>query len=313
MPGAGPAQARTPSSRRRWSGRRRGQQVRSSKREPQCCDSRLKYRPADAGHSVEHGQNPQGIWLRSPETEQMMTEASAQQPSVPPPPAPAHVAGMMRSAVTTVERNDHVAAAAYLMRRKGVTALVLVDAQTNRPIGLITEADLVQLMADGRDPDAVRIHELMATRLSVIKATASIRDAANTMLAGRFRHLPVIESTSQIFAARCSMHSGDDLPVIHDRRLAPANRLADGLRRGPASPRPRPLWNQRDCSGVRCAAPDCRAAPQTGPGRPGSAGAAPHLEPPASGRSRSALRQIRLSYGRQSAVGMTASPACRPG
>ena len=40
----------------------------------------VKYRPADAGHSVEHGQNPQGIWSRSPETEQMMTEASAQQP-----------------------------------------------------------------------------------------------------------------------------------------------------------------------------------------------------------------------------------------
>ena len=121
-----------------------------------------------------------------------MPEVSAQHSSRPRlrRPAPAHVADIMRSAVTTVERNDHAPAAAYLMRRKGVTALVLVDAQTNRPKGLITEADLVQLMADGRDPDAVRIHELMATRLSVIKATASIRDAANTMITGRFRHLP---------------------------------------------------------------------------------------------------------------------------
>ena len=40
---------------------------------------------------------------------------------------------------------------------------------------------------------AVRLHELMATWLSVIKATASIRDAANTMITGRFRHLPVID------------------------------------------------------------------------------------------------------------------------
>ncbi len=127
-----------------------------------------------------------------------MTEASAQQPSAPPPLASACVADIMRPAVTTVERNDHVAAAAYLMRRAGVTALVLVDAQANRPIGLITEADLVQLMADGRDPDAARIYELMATRLSVIKATASIRDAANTMLAGRFRHLPVIDDAGLV-------------------------------------------------------------------------------------------------------------------
>jgi CBS domain-containing protein len=122
-----------------------------------------------------------------------MSEASAQQPSVSPSPAPARVADIMHTAVTTIEPNDHVAAAAYLMRRKGVTALVLVDAQANRPVGLITEADLVQLMADGRDPDAVRILELMATRLSVVQATATIREAADTMIAGRFRHLPVVD------------------------------------------------------------------------------------------------------------------------
>jgi CBS domain-containing protein len=133
-----------------------------------------------------------------PETEQIMTETSAQQPSVPSPAAPASVAGIMRSAVTTIDRNDHVAAAAYLMRRKGVTALVLVNAETKRPVGLITEADLVQLMADGRDPDEVRIHELMATRLSVIKATESIRDAANTMITGRFRHLPVVDDAGLV-------------------------------------------------------------------------------------------------------------------
>jgi CBS domain-containing protein len=127
-----------------------------------------------------------------------MTEASAQQPPVAPPPAAAHVADIMRPPVTTVQRNDHVAAAAYLMRREGVTALVIVDAQTNRPMGLITEADLVQLMADGRDPDVVRIHELMATHLSVIEATASIRDAAHTMITGRFRHLPVVDDAGLV-------------------------------------------------------------------------------------------------------------------
>ena len=113
-------------------------------------------------------------------------------------PPRAHVADIMRPAVTTVERNDHVAAAAYPMRRKGVTALVLVDARANRPIGLITEADFVQLMADGRDPDAARLYELMATHLSVIKATASIRDAAHTMLAARLRLLQVIDDTGLV-------------------------------------------------------------------------------------------------------------------
>jgi CBS domain-containing protein len=104
----------------------------------------------------------------------------------------------MRPPLTTVQPNDHVAAAAYLMRHEAATALVVLDPQTNRPMGLITEADIVQLVADGRDADAVRIHDLMTTRLSVIRATSSIREAANIMITGRFRHLPVVEEASLI-------------------------------------------------------------------------------------------------------------------
>jgi CBS domain-containing protein len=129
-----------------------------------------------------------------PETEQIMPDVSAQEPSLPA--APATVADIMRPPLTTVEPGDHVAAAAYLMRREGATALVVLDAQTNRPLGLITEADIVQLVADGGDADAVRIHDLMTTNLSVVKATATIRDAADTMITGRFRHLPVVEDAA---------------------------------------------------------------------------------------------------------------------
>jgi CBS domain-containing protein len=125
-----------------------------------------------------------------PETEQIMSESSVQEPSLPH--VPATVADIMRPPLTTVQPNDHVAAAAYLMRHEAATALVVLDGQTNRPMGLVTEADIVQLVADGRDADAVRIHDLMTTGLSVISATSSIRDAANTMITGRFRHLPVV-------------------------------------------------------------------------------------------------------------------------
>ena len=59
-----------------------------------------------------------------------MPEASAQEPSLPH--VPATVADIMRPPLTTVQPNDHVAAAAYLMRREAATALVVLDA---RPIG----------------------------------------------------------------------------------------------------------------------------------------------------------------------------------
>lgn len=125
-----------------------------------------------------------------------MPESSAQEPSLPH--VRATVASIMRPPLTTVQPGDHVAAAAYLMRHEAATALVVLDAQTNRPMGLVTEADIVQLVADGRDVDTVRIHDLMTTHLSFIRSTSSIRDAANTMINGRFRHLPVVEDAGLI-------------------------------------------------------------------------------------------------------------------
>jgi CBS domain-containing protein len=101
----------------------------------------------------------------------------------------------MQPPLTTVDQNDHVAAAAYLMKHAGATALVVLDGQTNRPVGIITEADIVHTVADGKDPNEVRIVDLMTTSMTVIDQTTSVRDAAETMVAGHFRHLPVVDST----------------------------------------------------------------------------------------------------------------------
>jgi CBS domain-containing protein len=133
---------------------------------------------------------------RSPGMEQTMTEASAHESAAQ---APATVADIMRPASTTVDVNDHVAAAAYLMKREGATALVVLDGRrTNRPIGIITEADIVRTVADGKDVNDVRILDLMTARPAVISSTTSIRDAAETMKNGRFRHLPVVEDGALI-------------------------------------------------------------------------------------------------------------------
>jgi CBS domain-containing protein len=112
--------------------------------------------------------------------------------SLHPAPSLATVADVMRPPVTTVEQNDHVAGAAYLMKRAGATALVVTQAETREPIGIITEADISHLVADGKNPNDVRIYQLMTTRPTVVSTTTSIRDAAKVMTSGRFRHLPVM-------------------------------------------------------------------------------------------------------------------------
>ena len=125
-----------------------------------------------------------------------MTEAAAPQPSQPP--APATVADVMHPPVTTVEQGDHVAAAAYLMKHAGATALMVVDPQTQQPRGIITEADIARVVADGKNVNDVRIHDLMTSEPTVIQATTSIRKAARIMTDGHFRHLPVVDDTGLI-------------------------------------------------------------------------------------------------------------------
>jgi CBS domain-containing protein len=105
------------------------------------------------------------------------------------------VADIMQPPLTTVERYDHVAAAAYLMRHAGSTALMVLDATTDQLIGIITESDVAHAVADGKDVDEVRIHNVMTTRPTVITPATSIRDAAEVMISSHFKHLPVMDDT----------------------------------------------------------------------------------------------------------------------
>jgi CBS domain-containing protein len=98
----------------------------------------------------------------------------------------------MHPPVTAVNQNDHVAAAAYLMKRAGATALIVTQEPAGKPVGIITEADISHAVADGKNPDDVRIYQLMTADPAVVSTTASIRDAAKVMTTGRFRHLPVM-------------------------------------------------------------------------------------------------------------------------
>jgi CBS domain-containing protein len=108
-----------------------------------------------------------------------------------PPGATGTVADVMRPPATVAD-TDHAAAAAYLMRHARAGALVVLDTRhTGRPVGIITEADIARAVADGKDVNEVRVHQLMTVRPAVISVSASIRDAAKTMLASGLRQSPV--------------------------------------------------------------------------------------------------------------------------
>ena len=121
--------------------------------------------------------------------------AEASRPSSPRPQRPATVAEIMEPALTTAQPTDHVAAAAYLMKHAGTTALVVLAAETDQPIGILTDTDVTHVVADGKNVNDVRISDVMTPDPTVVGTATSLRDAAELMTDGRFRHLPVVNDS----------------------------------------------------------------------------------------------------------------------
>ena len=122
-----------------------------------------------------------------------MAETSAQQPPGQQHRHPATVGDVMRPPLTTVDQNDHVAAAAYLMRHAGATALVVLGGQAHQPAAGHHHRGRHRPHGGGReDVNEVRIRDVMTTGPIVVSAETSIPDAAETMTTGHFRHLPVV-------------------------------------------------------------------------------------------------------------------------
>ena len=123
------------------------------------------------------------------------------EPSTPSSSRPARaatVAEIMEPALTTAQLTDHIAAAAYLMKHAGTTALVVLDAETDRPIGIVTDTDISHVVADGMNVNDVRISDVMTPDPTVVGTATSLREAGKLMTDGHFRHLPVVGDDSGV-------------------------------------------------------------------------------------------------------------------
>ena len=107
---------------------------------------------------------------------------------------PVRVRELMRPPVVSVERDAHLAAAAYLMKKAGDTALVVVeDVADLRPVAVITDTDIAAAVADGKDPNEIRISDLPARKPITVRSEETLAAAANLMVSSRIRHLPVVD------------------------------------------------------------------------------------------------------------------------
>ena len=103
-----------------------------------------------------------------------------------------------------------VSEAARAMREKKAGAILIVD--TGILVGIFTERDaLFRVVAEGRDPKATRLGDVMTRDPRTIHTDKPFAEALQIMHDGGFRNVPVVENGRPVGIVSCSDALGPEL------------------------------------------------------------------------------------------------------
>ena len=101
------------------------------------------------------------------------------------------VAEVMSAPVVTASPDETVAEAAGRMGERRVGSVVVVDGE--RPIGILTERDIVRLAAAGASVTGTKVAEWMTADPDCVEPSVSVHDAFASLAEHGYRHFPVVD------------------------------------------------------------------------------------------------------------------------
>ncbi len=81
--------------------------------------------------------------------------------------------------------------AARLLTEFGISSVVV--SRGERPLGIVTERDVVHLVSEGLDPSSVAVGDRMVADLATVEPGTELAEAARLMARCGVRHVPVVE------------------------------------------------------------------------------------------------------------------------
>src|SRR4051812_13365643 len=104
---------------------------------------------------------------------------------------PSTVAEIMSAPPATAAPSELISEAAARMQDRGVGSVVVVDGE--RPIGILTERDLVRFGAAGADASGTKVSEWMTEDPDCVAPDVTVQDAFASLAQHGYRHIPVVE------------------------------------------------------------------------------------------------------------------------
>jgi CBS domain-containing protein len=107
------------------------------------------------------------------------------------------VGEIMHSDVKTASASDSFSDVAKMMRANGISSVVVLDGKKLQ--GIVTERDIVNLVAEGGDPNTTTVERGM-TRLDLITVDpkTELSKAAEQMVSNNIRHLPIVDGDNVV-------------------------------------------------------------------------------------------------------------------
>jgi CBS domain-containing protein len=108
------------------------------------------------------------------------------------------IGDLMTEKLKTIDSSSTAQEASKKMRDKNISSLLVVDNKnSNQPIGIVTERDLVRkVCVNDANSSKIPIKEIMSSPLVTIDSRSSVEVAADIMAQNKVRHLLVVEENT---------------------------------------------------------------------------------------------------------------------
>ena len=108
------------------------------------------------------------------------------------------IGDLMTQKLKTIDSSSTAQEASKKMRDKNISSLLVVDNKnSNKPIGIVTERDLVRkVCVNDANSSKISIKEIMSSPLVTIDSRSSVEVAADIMAQNKVRHLLVVEENT---------------------------------------------------------------------------------------------------------------------
>jgi len=108
-----------------------------------------------------------------------------------------HVGEIVTEGLVTVTEAQSLTEAAVAMTDANIKSVIVVDGD-DRPVGILTSTDFVEMAADGSTPPESSVSDYMTGDIVTTSPQTTVSEAADLMVDDDISHLPVVDDDDRL-------------------------------------------------------------------------------------------------------------------